>query len=148
MTASALTRFAPTDTTVEDTLYLSTEVTCASPPHLRVHACSSCIAREAKRVERKKATRVRPMRSDSEDDAGAIIPSIVAQRIRDEEQETDGDGTSRIVLFNCPELLDFSSGGCSLPVRITCYCRHHREKAGFRYFVVTELNYEVLTMRI
>ena len=28
-------------------------------------------------------------------------------------------------------MLDFSSGSVILPVRITCYCRHHREKIGF-----------------
>ena len=28
-------------------------------------------------------------------------------------------------------MLDFSTGSIVLPLRITCYCRHHREKVGF-----------------
>lgn len=41
------------------------------------------------------------------------------------------EDTSNIVQFNCPEVLDFSTGSVILPLRITCYCRHHREKNGF-----------------
>ncbi|KAG8908048.1 SPT3 Dosage dependent suppressor of Ty-induced promoter mutations-like protein [Tulasnella sp. 403] len=121
---------AKQESTSGETLYLSTEVICATPPNPKVHACSSCISREAKRIERKKATRIRPVRSDSEEEEAAAIPKIVSDQIKAEEDEID-DG-SRIVLFNCPELVDFSSGSASLPVRITCYCRHHREKVGFR----------------
>ncbi|KAG8890680.1 SPT3 Dosage dependent suppressor of Ty-induced promoter mutations-like protein [Tulasnella sp. 332] len=114
-----------------ETLYLSTEVICATAPNLKVHSCTNCIQREAKRLERKKATRVRPVRdvSESEDEATAV-PRIVQDEIRAEEEETDDLG--RIVLFNCHELVDISTGTASLPVRITCYCRHHREKVGFR----------------
>jgi hypothetical protein len=36
-----------------------------------------------------------------------------------------------IVQFNCPEVLSFSSGTVVFPLRITCYCRHHRERLGF-----------------
>ncbi|KAH9951532.1 hypothetical protein B0H21DRAFT_716410 [Amylocystis lapponica] len=106
---------------LEDSLYLTAEVSCASPPHTRVTCCSSCQAREAKRVARKIAARVRPVRSDSESqDDVRTIPG----RGRHED-------TSNIVQFNCPEVLDFSSGSVILPLRITCYCRHHREKVGF-----------------
>ena len=37
----------------------------------------------------------------------------------------------KILLFNCSEIVDFSSGDTILPTRITCYCRHHNEKVGF-----------------
>jgi hypothetical protein len=51
----------------------------------------------------------------------------------DEDDNTGkGEDTSSIVQFNCPELLDFSTGSAILPLRVTCYCRHHREKVGFR----------------
>ncbi|KAG9018680.1 SPT3 Dosage dependent suppressor of Ty-induced promoter mutations-like protein [Tulasnella sp. 427] len=113
-----------------DTLYLSTEVYCATAPHPRVHACSSCIGREVKKNERKKATRVRPVPEDSSDDETSRVPQIVVDQIRAAEKEED-DG-SRIVLFNCPDLMEFNTGRASLPVRVTCYCRHHREKVGFR----------------
>ncbi|KAG8935102.1 SPT3 Dosage dependent suppressor of Ty-induced promoter mutations-like protein [Tulasnella sp. 418] len=117
----------------EDTLYLSTEVLCATPPHIRVFACTNCLQREAKRVERKKASRIRPARSDSEDDE-TTIPPVVArvQKTEDDYSFSSKDEGSKIVLFNCPELVDFSKGSASLPVRVTCYCRHHREKTGFR----------------
>ncbi|KAI8060429.1 hypothetical protein BC940DRAFT_311985 [Gongronella butleri] len=39
---------------------------------------------------------------------------------------------SRILVFNCTRMLNFSSGDAILPTRITCYCRHHNEKIGFR----------------
>ncbi|KAH9839336.1 uncharacterized protein C8Q71DRAFT_806502 [Rhodofomes roseus] len=109
------------DASPEDTLYLTAEVTCATAPHTRVTCCTSCQAREAKRVARKIAARVRPSRSDAES--------------QDEVPFLPGRGThedvSNIVQFNCPEVLDFSSGSVILPLRITCYCRHHREKTGF-----------------
>ncbi|KAI9483499.1 MAG: hypothetical protein EXX96DRAFT_144593 [Benjaminiella poitrasii] len=38
----------------------------------------------------------------------------------------------RIILFNCNEYVDFNTGEVTLPTRITCYCRHHGEKTGFR----------------
>jgi len=39
--------------------------------------------------------------------------------------------TIQIVLFNCGQYLDFTSGETVIPTRITCYCRHHKEKYGF-----------------
>ncbi|KAI0665918.1 hypothetical protein C8Q78DRAFT_1083487 [Trametes maxima] len=109
------------DAACEDSLYLTTDITCATPPHTRVAACSSCQTREAKRVARKIAARVRPARSDSDSQEE---PRIIPGKGKHED-------TSNILQFNCPEVLDFSSGSVILPLRITCYCRHHREKVGF-----------------
>lgn len=36
------------DASPEDTLHLTTEITCASPPHTKVTCCSSCQAREVR----------------------------------------------------------------------------------------------------
>ncbi|KZT29025.1 hypothetical protein NEOLEDRAFT_1128538 [Neolentinus lepideus HHB14362 ss-1] len=105
----------------EDILHLAVAVTCASPPHSQVVSCSSCRTREAKRVARKIAARVRPVRSDSDD------PDDPSGQPRQPKHED----TSSIIQFNCPEVIDFSTGSAILPMRITCYCRHHREKAGF-----------------
>ncbi|RXW21631.1 hypothetical protein EST38_g4228 [Candolleomyces aberdarensis] len=105
----------------EDVLQLAVSVTCASPPHNRVLSCSSCQAREAKRVAKKLAARVRPARSDSE--SGESKGSKPGRK-----QHED---TTNIIQFNCAEVLDFSTGSVVLPLRITCYCRHHREKVGF-----------------
>jgi len=41
----------------------------------------------------------------------------------------DKDG---ILQFYCEPLLNFSSGEVILPLRLTCYCRHHREHKGFQ----------------
>ncbi|TFK81199.1 hypothetical protein K466DRAFT_591396 [Polyporus arcularius HHB13444] len=109
------------DAPAEESLYLTAEITCATPPHTRVSVCSSCQTREAKRVARKIAARVRPARSDSESQEE---PRVIPGKGRHED-------TSNILQFNCPEVLDFSSGSVILPLRITCYCRHHREKVGF-----------------
>ncbi|KAF8650412.1 hypothetical protein AX16_005219 [Volvariella volvacea WC 439] len=103
-----------------DTLILSVTVTCASPPHNRVLSCSSCQAREAKRVAKKIAARVRPTRSDSESGDNSTI-----------QKPKHHEDTTSIIQFNCAEVLDFSTGSVVLPLRITCYCRHHREKVGF-----------------
>ncbi|KIY74353.1 hypothetical protein CYLTODRAFT_385171 [Cylindrobasidium torrendii FP15055 ss-10] len=103
-----------------DVLHLSVSVTCASPPHNPVVSCTSCRAREAKRVAKKLAARVRPARSDS--DSGDD-PSKRSSKPKED--------TSSIIQFNCSEVVDFSTGSVVLPLRITCYCRHHREKVGF-----------------
>ncbi|KIK27699.1 hypothetical protein PISMIDRAFT_165924 [Pisolithus microcarpus 441] len=103
-----------------DILHLTTSVTCASSPYNQVLSCGSCRNREAKRVARKLAARVRPTRSDS-DGAGNGN-----ERLKGVKEDT-----TSIIQFNCPEVLDFSGGSAVLPVRITCYCRHHREKVGF-----------------
>lgn len=76
---------------------------------------------QAKRIERKLAARVRPARSEDE---SAEEPLSIPGRGKHED-------TSKLIQFNCPEVLDFSSGTVVLPLRITCYCRHHREKTGF-----------------
>ncbi|KAG1746129.1 hypothetical protein EDB19DRAFT_378703 [Suillus lakei] len=103
-----------------DMLHLTTTVTCATSPHNRVLSCGSCRNREAKRVARKIAARVRPARS------GSDTPEDGNERPRGNKEDT-----TSIIQFNCPEVLDFSTGSVVLPVRITCYCRHHREKVGF-----------------
>ncbi|KAL4254285.1 hypothetical protein ABKN59_002888 [Abortiporus biennis] len=112
---------AKVDAAPEDTLHLTTEITCASPPNTRVSCCTSCQGREAKRVARKLAARVRPAKSEPDgQDEVVVIPG-----------RGPHEDNSNLVQFNCPEVLDFSSGSVILPLRITCYCRHHREKVGF-----------------
>lgn len=85
---------------------------------------------KAKRVARKLAARVRPARSDSD------TPEDGCERSRNIKEDT-----TSIIQFNCPDVLDFSAGSAVLPVRITCYCRHHREKAGFNiHFTMMDHN--------
>lgn len=106
----------------QDVLLLTASVTCSSPPHNRVLSCSSCQAREAKRVAKKLAARVRPARSESESDVDMS---------GNQNKSKLHEDTTSIIQFNCAEILDFSTGSVVLPLRITCYCRHHREKVGF-----------------
>ncbi|KAE9411207.1 hypothetical protein BT96DRAFT_1011057 [Gymnopus androsaceus JB14] len=105
----------------QDMLYLTVGVSCATSPHNRVLCCSSCQTREAKRVAKKIAARVRPARSDSDSPDDPNSPAKKSQL----------EDTSSIIQFNCSEVIDFSTGSAVLPLRITCYCRHHREKTGF-----------------
>lgn len=44
----------------------------------------------------------------------------------DEEEER-----RKVVIFNCAEYVEFGAGETVLPTRITCYCRHHKERKGF-----------------
>ncbi|KAJ7772668.1 hypothetical protein DFH07DRAFT_866218 [Mycena maculata] len=127
------------DPDAQDILRLTATVTCASAPHNRVYSCTTCQTREvgspsqfslfsqlkrqqAKRVAKKLASRVRPTRSDSESGDDAATKSTKGKQQED---------TTSIIQFNCAEIQDFSSGSVVLPLRITCYCRHHREKVGF-----------------
>ncbi|KAF8554201.1 hypothetical protein OG21DRAFT_1509215 [Imleria badia] len=113
-----------------DILHLTATVKCASAPHNPVLSCGSCRNREAKRVARKLAARVRPARSDSD------TPEDGCERSRSIKEDT-----TSIIQFNCSDVLDFSAGSAVLPVRITCYCRHHREKVGFNiHFAVMDHN--------
>ncbi|KAF9529238.1 hypothetical protein CPB83DRAFT_852915 [Crepidotus variabilis] len=119
------------DPELQDVLHLSATVTCATPPHNRVLSCSSCQTREAKRVAKKLAARVRPTRSDSESEAEG--PGKPKSKVQED--------TTSIIQFNCAEHLDFSTGSIVLPLRITCYCRHHREKVGFNvHFTLMDHN--------
>ncbi|KAF7321792.1 hypothetical protein MKEN_00701000 [Mycena kentingensis (nom. inval.)] len=117
------------DPSPEDILHLSATLSCASSPDTRVYSCTSCQKREAKRLAKKLAARVRPSRSetDSGDDT--------AQRLKNKPQED----TTSIIQFNCAEIQDFAKGTVALPLRLTCYCRHHREKVGFNiHFSMTD----------
>lgn len=111
------------DASPQDTLNLNTEVVCASAPGVPIVSCSSCRAREAKRVAKKIAARVRPARSESESAGEDAFGKPIKKPAHED--------TNSIIQFNCAEILDFSTGSVVLPLRITCYCRHHREKVGF-----------------
>ncbi|KAG8721474.1 SPT3 Dosage dependent suppressor of Ty-induced promoter mutations-like protein [Ceratobasidium sp. 395] len=88
-------------------------VNVASPPHTAARACKKCLGREAKRAERKR-------RGPNDTDPTPLMePSM-------------GLEDDKIVLYNCADVLDFKTGSVDLPVRLTCYCRHHSEKVGFR----------------
>ncbi|KAG1146394.1 hypothetical protein G6F37_007239 [Rhizopus arrhizus] len=94
-------------------LDLEAKVICESNTNKKIKMCQGC----RKRAERKK---------------NATLTSIRIQpgsTVVDEAYEHD---RQRILLFNCDPILDFRSNDTILPTRITCYCRHHDERIGFR----------------
>ncbi|KAG2185900.1 hypothetical protein INT43_002338 [Umbelopsis isabellina] len=95
-------------------LHLDAKVICASDPSRKVKTCFGCIQRERRRSQRKKENKNKPDVEDTLDQSNLAFEE------------------SRVLLFNCSEIVDFSSGDTILPTRITCYCRHHDEKVGFR----------------
>ncbi|QRV82724.1 ankyrin repeats [Ceratobasidium sp. AG-Ba] len=101
-------KIAPTP---EQTLTLHTMVNVASPPNTAARACKKCLGREAKRAERKR-------RGPNDPEPVPLEPST-------------GLEDDKIVLYNCSDVLEFKTGTVDLPVRLTCYCRHHSEKVGF-----------------
>ncbi|KAI9259694.1 hypothetical protein BDA99DRAFT_513959 [Phascolomyces articulosus] len=101
----------------EKLLFLSARVICASDPTRKVVTCLGCIQRERKRSQRRKENRVK---AETEEEKR---PADDEKSLAMEEQ--------KVLLFNCSELVDFSSGDTILPTRITCYCRHHNERVGF-----------------
>jgi hypothetical protein len=100
-----------------------------------------CVMRERKRAMskssagpgggRRAAGKAKKM--DEEDDLGNDSRSLQSERNLpvDSEGLTQED-RNRIVLFNCGNLVELVQGECELPMRVTCYCRHHKEKTGFR----------------
>lgn len=101
----------------EETLYLDVSVVRASEPFDQVFCCTSCQARERKRTQRKREARVRPAQEISSDE--------------DAKNNADEEEKKKIVVFNSGEWCEFGTGEVTLPARITCYCRHVKEKKGF-----------------
>ncbi|GAO49957.1 hypothetical protein SAICODRAFT_27881 [Saitoella complicata NRRL Y-17804] len=105
----------------ENIAVLEALVVCASDGR-EVTICAGCIQRERKRAQRKKEyKRVRP---DPTTDADGAVQSDEPPILPDEER--------KILMFNTTELCEFDPHGqIVVPTRITCYCRHHKEKVGF-----------------
>ncbi|KAL7005470.1 SPT3 Dosage dependent suppressor of Ty-induced promoter mutations-like protein [Cystobasidiomycetes sp. EMM_F5] len=105
----------------EQVLYADIKVVSASHPSKQISVCTNCQQREFKRLQRKTQNRNKP--ADEVEEAGR----------EDEIGMSDEELAKRkIVLFNCGQYLDFNNGEAIIPTRITCYCRHHKEKYGFK----------------
>ncbi|KAI8975294.1 hypothetical protein BDF20DRAFT_914244 [Mycotypha africana] len=99
-------------------LALEARVVCESDENKKIKMCQGCVRRERKRAERKKDAKL-----------NAAHLGLSAAGVADEAFERD---RKRILLFNTEPLVNFSTGDAVLPTRITCYCRHHNERIGFR----------------
>ncbi|KAF9925375.1 SPT3 Dosage dependent suppressor of Ty-induced promoter mutations-like protein [Linnemannia zychae] len=100
-------------------LNLEAAVVCQSDKSKVIQTCTGCVLRERKRAQRKK--------NIGKKKVDAAIPPI----IEEDEPEVMALEQRKILLFNCTEITEFTSGELTLPTRITCYCRHHGEKQGF-----------------
>ncbi|KAH7060281.1 hypothetical protein BKA57DRAFT_371404, partial [Linnemannia elongata] len=98
---------------------LEAAVVCQSDKSKVIQTCTGCVLRERKRAQRKK--------NIGKKKAGAAATPV----IEDDEPEVMALEQRKILLFNCTEIAEFTSGELTLPTRITCYCRHHGEKQGF-----------------
>lgn len=105
----------------------------------RVNSCSKCIKRERKRASRKKLKNIEEEEAWQCYEANRIIvfniqevidlPDLTATQIPNTKMES---GTIQGPLHRPSPAILTSSTDISLAMRITCYCRHHEEKLGFR----------------
>ncbi|SNX86361.1 related to SPT23 - suppressor of TY retrotransposon [Melanopsichium pennsylvanicum] len=125
-------KYQKTDVPPEKTLFVDATVVNATPPHDRVFVCKGCRQRERKRAHRKKdpKTPLESQPTDEEMKSFGIDPSA-ADAVERAQARMEEEEKKRVVLFNCGDFVDFEDGEAVLPTRITCYCRHHKEKVGF-----------------
>ncbi|ORZ31824.1 hypothetical protein BCR44DRAFT_1463516 [Catenaria anguillulae PL171] len=121
-----------------DTLWLHGKVICASDPEKIVKVCSGCVQRETKRASRRKYP-PKPLPADP-----VTLPTPPAS-VSNSPTPRPASATApanppvsdilmserKTMLIHAPPVLDFASGDAMLPLRIPCYCRHHKEKLGF-----------------
>ena len=121
-------------TAAEDTLNLSVVVKCFSDPSIPVNPCQKCRDREEARVQRNLANRISRNNSTPDRSENSLMtpPSSVIKG-KSVAHAQDTGGGSGIVVFNCTEYQCFRDGRVVLPLRVTCYSRHHNEKVGFQY---------------
>ncbi|RHZ47528.1 hypothetical protein Glove_578g31 [Diversispora epigaea] len=121
-------------------LNLEATVVCASEMPKKVLTCLGCVQRERKRSQRKKENK------HSKTNQNSTSPSNDTNKHMElDDEKTMQLEQRKILLFNCSEIVDFSSGDTILPTRITCYCRHHNEKVGFCiYFVMKDYTNAVI----
>ncbi|KAF9029078.1 hypothetical protein BGZ52_003038 [Haplosporangium bisporale] len=120
-------------------LTLDAKLVCDHDMTKILETCDNCIGRERKRAHRRKETQKLPGQLASIPIFGAISTKNGASLADEPIQPTPTDPIeyqawerSRIMVFSNTEYVDLTSGQCQLPTRITCYCRHHNERVGFR----------------
>jgi hypothetical protein len=99
-----------------DTLHVRARVV-RSDSDEALYSCYSCILRERKRSMRKRA---KEDLSDEERQLDTV------------EKDTEQDRERILIFASQNERLQILRGDVMLPIRLTCYCRHHEERTGFR----------------
>ncbi|KAF9295401.1 hypothetical protein BGZ74_010829 [Mortierella antarctica] len=125
-----------------DVLTLDARLVCDHDMTKILETCDNCIGRERKRAHRRKEAQKLPGPLASISIFGSISaknghnPAALASEpippTPTDPEEYQAWEKSRIMVFSSTEYVDFADGQCLLPTRITCYCRHHNEKVGFR----------------
>ncbi|CAO3597192.1 unnamed protein product [Absidia cylindrospora] len=125
-------------------LKLEAAVVCDGNADNEIIMCSSCVHRERKRMKRKRDNKV--ARAANKEGGAAKLAALFANDLPDLTNETVmAEERKKILLFNCSEYIEFNNGEVTLPTRVTCYCRHHSEKVGFRIvFTVKDCHNHVL----
>lgn len=119
LTLVSVPRSAVPDPPVEATLNLEVAVVSATDPNQRIYICNNCEQRELKRSLRRK------------DSKGKTFTAPIPTPDPSDPPRNDEEERQKVVVFNAPEIVDFKTGEVVLPTRVTCYCRHHKEKKGF-----------------
>ncbi|KAL0078370.1 hypothetical protein J3Q64DRAFT_1664877, partial [Phycomyces blakesleeanus] len=127
-----------------DVLRLEAAVVCDSHEDKEIIMCASCVHRERKRLKRKRDNKA--ARAANKEGGAAKLAALFANDLPDlNDEEVMNLERRKILLFNCSETIDFRGGEATLPTRITCYCRHHSEKVGFRVvFTVKDYHNHVI----
>ncbi|KAL4212219.1 hypothetical protein AB4K20DRAFT_1891082 [Rhizopus microsporus] len=113
-------------------LSLEAAVVCESHPDDQIIMCPSCVHRERKRLKRKRDNKV-ARAANKEGGAAKLAALLSSNDLPDlSDEQVMAEERKRILLFNCNDFVEFNSGEATIPTRITCYCRHHSEKIGFR----------------
>ncbi|KAG0165026.1 hypothetical protein DFQ28_009365 [Apophysomyces sp. BC1034] len=114
-----------------EVLNLEAAVVCDSHADNEIIMCTSCVHRERKRLKRKRDNKV--ARAANKEGGAAKVASLCAIDLPDlDDENVMAQERRKILLFNCNEYVEFHGGEATLPTRVTCYCRHHSEKVGFR----------------
>lgn len=79
-----------------------------------INRCLACIQREKRALDR----RLKSQKAHTEPTDRDMAHTESAEQ-------------DKILQFYCESFVDFSSGEATFPIRITCYCRHHKERYGF-----------------
>lgn len=107
----------------ETSLSLEVAVVRATEPYEEISICEGCQQRERKRAQRKKDAKSAK--------GGKSAQPAEPQTVSSGDALDEAREREKVVVFNCMQTVDFKEGETVLPTRITCYCRHHKEKTGF-----------------
>eukprot|EP01104_Vermistella_antarctica_P021098 TRINITY_DN9328_c0_g1_i1.p1 TRINITY_DN9328_c0_g1~~TRINITY_DN9328_c0_g1_i1.p1 ORF type:complete len:749 (+),score=198.73 TRINITY_DN9328_c0_g1_i1:254-2500(+) len=104
-------------------------VTLVGDHYRQAYRCYNCIHRERNTAQRKK-------RRLQEQQKKLPASKQSTNKTEDSDVMSTEDEKLRIVQFyTTSEIVAFVSGEVVIPLRVTCYPRHHQEKDGFRLFL-------------